>query len=165
MSLPEAFFIGSSTDLFTLPGVVVTDASGLFAPGTRRGSDIAVPYADGETVVDGLPFAAYDFEIGVALLPDEADGDDPGTLHLRRAQMISNLRGIAAVIQAEWPQGYGTGKRRLSKAPSGYDEHTATIRYREGLAIEEINAVTGETRLGFRNATGYWLNGTTPVWP
>lgn len=164
MALPDTLLIGA-TDLSTLPGIVVNDLSGLWAPGERRGSDLEVPYADGETANAARSYAAYDFEIGVTVLCDEADGDDPGTLHLRRAQMISNLRGVASAITGAWTNGYGTGTRRLAKSPSGYDSHTATLRYRTGLAIDELNAVTGQTRLGFRNLTGYWLDGTTPVWP
>lgn len=162
--IPDTLLIGSS-DLSTLPGIVVTDLSGLWAPGERRGSDLEFPYADGETANAVRSYAAYDFEIGIVVLCDEADGDDPATAHLRRVQMISNLRGVASAITTAWSNGYGTGTRCLAKSPSGYDSHTATLRYRTGLAIEELNAYTGQTRLGFRNLTGYWLNGSTAVWP
>lgn len=165
MALPDTLLIGA-TDLSTLPGIVVTDLSGLWAPGSRRTGSIVIPYADGETVIDAPTFDAYDFEIGVTVLSDDALGDDPATAHLRRAQMISNLRGVASAIQTAMPNGHGTLTRRLATSPSGYVSHTCTALYRAGLAVDELNAYTGQTRLGFRNVTGYWLDGSSnPVWP
>lgn len=164
MALPDSFWIGT-TDLASITGVIVEDLSGIRAPGRRRTGSILVPYADGETAIDAPKFEAYDFEVGIALLSDESDGDSPASAHLRRAQLNANLAALTAVITGAWPNGHGAGKRRLAKSPSGYDEHTATLLYRDGLAIEELNYETGRTRLGFRNLTGYWLSGSTPVWP
>lgn len=164
-SLPDTLFIGA-TDLQAIAGIVVEDLSGLFAPGRRRGDDIAVPYVSGATGVPDLPFEAYSFEIPVTILCDEADGDDPAGDHLRRAQMIANLRAISTALDVATGTGLFTMTRRLAKSPSGYDEHTAQGRFVDGLAPTAVNFHTGRAVLQFVNLTGCWLDGSSnPVVP
>lgn len=154
MSLPDTLLIGT-TDLQTVPGIVVTDVSGLRSPVRRRGDSYVVPGRTGQVGV-GKVVDAYAFTVPIAVLPDDGSGATPASAQARRAQMLANLDAVAALM----PSGLVTLKRRLSTA-SSYVEHVAAGEYVDGLAAALLNAETGETELQFVNLDGCWYDTTT----
>ncbi len=154
--LPDTLLF-NGTDLKSLAGIVVQNLDGLLAPGKLRGdsNDLTIPGADGMIGVAGLPFAAYSFDVPFAVVPDVADGTSPASVAARRAQMIANIRGLAAILIP----GLGTLTRRLaSSAGPGYDQHTAAGRFL-GFSWTFLNPLNGAGCLAqFINLDGRWTD-------
>lgn len=148
MSLPDALLI-NGTDLQSL--FDVTNFSQLRAPGTKRGNNLTYPNVDGDTYVAKV-YAAYNFDIPVALSADAATG----TAVQRRAAFNAALDAAVAVLD----NGLLTFTRRLAKVGGGYDETTAEGEYSAGLAVQMANPLAGTTVLSFVNLTGCWLDGS-----
>lgn len=165
MAWPDGLFNATPTNLDALAGVYVTDWSGLLAPGARDGSSgLKVPYADGDTAVTTRSFAPYQFEIPLIVFPENGSGVVPSTSQGVRAQLLSNLAGIATWLVSSG--GAGTYTRRMSDSASTYASHAATLSYEGGLtASVRPGAVRADLTLLFVNHSGYWLAGSTPVWP
>lgn len=150
-ALPDTLFV-NGVDLCSLTGVVVGDLHGLHAPGTRRGSNDVVPGRQGQQGVP-KPLDAYAFAIPVTLLPEDGSGVTGDTLSARRAQMLTNLRALTAGLVSA--TGLVPLKRRLATS-GGYAETTADGEFVDGLAIQLLNAQTGQTELNFVNHDGCW---------
>lgn len=161
--LPDALLLGvggagasyASIEGFT--GITVSDYNGLFAPLIRDVENVKIPYRDGEVGFYGT-FAAYDFEV-----PLVVGGITGSTMGDRRASMISQLSGIAALVA----YGLFPMRRRLVIAGGSYVEHESNGQYRGGLQPERLNADNGRCVLQFRNLDGYWRvpGTTTAVFP
>lgn len=169
MAWPDGLFNGdpatTGVSVDALAGVYVTDLSGLLAPGVRDGSaGLKVPYADGDTAVTNRSFAPYQFEIPLVVFPEDGSGVVPATSQGVRAQLLSNLAGIKSWLVNSG--GSGTYYRRVSTSASTSASHTATLSYEGGLvAAVRPGAVRADLTLLFANHSGYWLSGSTPVWP
>lgn len=142
----------ASTDLKTLDGIIVTDLSGLLAPGVRRGEHDTLPGEDGQLGAE-LPLDAYNFQIGIVV-----EGDS-------FADMYTNLAALGAALRGS--NGLGQLERRLDNAGAtmaGYDAHTANGAF-GGINSSLLNLRTGQLDLTFANLDGAWWTGTEWVWP
>lgn len=169
MAWPDGLFNGdpatTGVSVDALAGVYVTDLSGLLAPGVRDSpAGLKIPYADGDAAVTNRSFAPYQFEVSMIVLPEDISGVVPATSQGVRAQLLSNLAGIQSwLVNAG---GAGTYYRRVSASSSTSANHSATLSYEGGLtAAMRPGAVRADLTLLFVNHTGYWLSGSTPVWP
>jgi hypothetical protein len=155
MSYPDTLLV-DGLDLQTVPGLVVMDLAGLFAPGTRRGDDDVIPGRRGQVGAE-LPFDAYAFTIGVALLSDTAEPVPS------RAQFITRLRTLSAALMGT--NGLVTLTRRLANTGgAGYVEHTCAGRFVSGTGFDMLNASNGTTELQFINLDGAWHDAATDAW-
>jgi hypothetical protein len=139
-------------------GFLVTDLSGLFAPGTRRGDDDVIPGRRGAVGAE-LPYDAYQFSIPVALLSAE-----PALLPRahRRAVWVDKLRTACAVFAGN--NGLVTLTRRLSTETAGPVDHTCAGRFITGTTFEMLNAFNGTTELQFINLDGAWFDAVNDEW-
>lgn len=151
------------TDLQSIAGIVVTDLSGLMAPGRRRGDNVTIPGRRGVIAVPKV-YEAYEFSVGITVLADDATGATPATVQARRVQMLANLQAVANVLDGAAGDGLLTLTRRISNGVS-YVSHTCSAEFVDGLQVDLLNAETGQTELQFINHDGAWLNGVTPVVP
>lgn len=151
MALPDTLLV-NGTDLQDL--VVVHDLSGLHAPGTRRGENVTYPGVRGVTYLEKV-YDAYAFDIPVTILPNNTDGTLDSTPHERRAQLLSNLRDLEALLD----DGLLTLTRRLAATGGGYTDHTCSAEYAAGLAMTLLDPENGQTVLQFVNLDGCWLDG------
>lgn len=147
------------TDLQSLTGIVVQDLSGLFAPGTRRGSNDVIPGRDGQ-VGAALPLDAYSFSIPIVV----DGGTDPDPV-ARRAVMVANLRAAVAAVGGQSTGGLVALTRRLGKVGGGYDIHTADGQHVALNTFSLMNFDNGKTDLEFINLNGAWLDGSTWIVP
>jgi hypothetical protein len=153
--------IVDGTDLSTVPGLVITDLSGLFAPGTRRGEDDVIPGRRGQIGAQ-LPYDAYAFTIPIALTSGDVDGTTSSAV--RRGHFIAHLRALSAALDGT--NGLVTLTRRLTSTDgTGYDTHTAAGRYVAGTAIAMLNPDSGATDLQFINLDGAWYDGANWLVP
>lgn len=146
----------NGTDLQSL--VEVTDLSGLFAPGTRRGSNDVIPGQRGQV---GAPkvWDAYSFQIPILI--DGGTSTDP---LVRRAQMVANLRTLMTAVSGT-NGGLVALTRRLAKVGGGYDTHTCAGEFAGLNSLALLNFDTGQTDMEFINLDGAWLNGTNWLVP
>lgn len=150
------------TDLSTLTGVTITDLTGLFAPGTRRGADDVIPGRRGQVGAQ-LPYDAYAFTIPV-LLDDGYPTGGGLALNLRRGVFLSHLRTLATALDGT--NGLVTLTRRLTSTDgTGYYTHTAAGRYVGTTAIAMLNPAAGTTELQFVNLDGAWYDGAAWLVP
>lgn len=151
--------IVDGTDLQSLTGIVAQDLSGLFAPGTRRGSNDVIPGRDGQLGA-ALPLDAYSFSIPI--LVDGGTDPDPVA---RRAVMVANLRAAMAAIWGGSNGGLVALSRRLGKVGGGYDTHTCSGQFVTLNSFSLLNFDNGKTDLEFINLNGAWLDGSTWIVP
>lgn len=150
MTLADTLLI-NGTDLQSL--VTVMDFSGLHAPGTKRGGNVTIPGVPGDLYVAKVN-AAYTFDVPVAIGYLNA-GVTPATDALRRAQFLTNLRALEAVLDT----GLLALTRRLTTS-SGHADMTANGEYASGLAVTLANPIAGTTVLQFINLDGCWTDGS-----
>jgi hypothetical protein len=160
-ALPDTLIVGS-TDLQSLDGIMLGDLSGLFAPGTRRGSNDVIPGLRGHVGAEKV-YDAYAFAIPVTILPQNSSGVVPSTYAARRALMITNLRALSALLAGT--NGLVSLTRRLSKTGGGYDTHTANGEFIAHNGFSLLNETTGRTELQFVNLSGAWFDAGAPTVP
>lgn len=153
------------TDLQSIAGIVVTDLSGLMAPGRRRGENVTIPGRAGVIAVPKV-YEAYEFAIGITVLADDGSGVTGATPQARRVQMLTNLQAVAAVLDGAAGDGLVTLTRRISSGAT-YVSHTCSGEFVDGLQVDLLNAETGQTELQFVNHDGAWTpdGGTTWIVP
>jgi hypothetical protein len=149
---PDSFFVNDvPLDSYSL---VVTDLSGLFAPGTRRGEDDVIPGRRGQVGAE-LPYDAYAFSIPCAFTFETGDGT--GVLDARIAA-LGSLAGLAG--QCAGNNGLVTLTRKLvAFNDDGYVLHTAAGRYVGGSGAQFLNPYNWTTELQFINLDGAWFDG------
>lgn len=141
-------------------GVMVTDYSGLFAPGTRRGDDDVIPGRRGQVGAE-LPYDAYVFSIPVTFANER---DPVWTPHDFRIVSLQALASMGAYLAGN--NGLVTLTRTLSaqvgvggEYEAGIVEHTAAGRYIGGTAVTFLNPYNWTTELQFINLDGAWFDG------
>ena len=142
-------------------GLLVTDYSGLFAPGNRRGDDDVIPGRRGQIGAE-LPYDAYTFTIPVAFTTAKELGLPT---NVSRGYALEALHNVGLYLAGN--NGLVTLTRRLS-SNTGYDglvTHTAAGRYVAGTAVQFLNPYNWTTELQFINLDGGWFDGTNWLVP
>ncbi len=130
----------NGTDIMTVPGLVVTDFSGMHSDGPYRGENLTVPGMPG-AVSYAKVRDVYAFDIGVALTGDT------------RQDFLDCLAGLRALM----PSNLVTLTRRLTDSGMfGYYDDNCSAEYVAGTAVTLLNANTGRTTLEFLNLSGGW---------
>lgn len=138
---------------------VVEDLGGLYATGSRRGSNYTVPGRDGEIYVP-KPRGAYGVGIGLVLYavdPDtgaELDDDDARTRRFNQAW-------LDLVDLCDPDAGPVVLTRRLS-LPGGLTiDQSCSAEISGGMSPSLLNLVAGRVVLPFTNLDGTWSAGTS----
>jgi len=137
------------TDIQSISGVVVNDMSGLFAPGTRRGSHDTIPGRGGQLGAQ-LPYDAYSFAVPITVLGST------------RYEMLTALTAVGAALAGT--NGLGTLERRLDDGSGGYVAHTAAGQFASFNSFSLLNPATGQTELTFVNLDGAWTPDSGTTW-
>jgi hypothetical protein len=149
---PDRFLINDvSLESYNL---TVTDLSGIFAPGNRRGDDDVIPGRRGQIGAE-LPYDAYTFSIPVAFAAEPAPWAPPKDMRVFAIESLTNL-----AAQCAGNNGLVTLGRQLSAFnEDGFVVHTASGRYVGGTAVQFLNPYNWTTELQFINLDGGWFDG------
>jgi hypothetical protein len=135
----------AGTDLQAIDGITVTDMSGIFAPGNRRGDHDVIPGRQGQLGAE-LPYDAYSFAIPIVVLGDT------------HYEMLTILRTVGNALKGT--NGLGQLERRLDNGAGGYVAHTAAGQFASFNSTSLLNPETGQTELTFVNLDGAWKAAT-----
>jgi hypothetical protein len=140
-------------DLQELDGIIVTDLSGMFTGLVRRGDHSTIANRNGQRG-NRLPFASFNFQIGILL-----EGDT-------HAEMFANLTDLASALAGD--DGLGLLERRIDNdaaSYTGYTSHYAAGAF-AGVDPSLLNTRTGVMDLTFGNLSSRWFTNsdlTVPV--
>lgn len=154
MSNPNTLLLNGSDLRTDFPGVRVVGDMNLFAPGTRRGSDDAIPGRRGQLGNPNLPFDAYQFTVSVII-----SASTRGELYARLASLANAAVGTNGLV---------TLTRRLASSDDSTTvDYTAAGRFVSGTSMQLWNPTTGHTDLVFINLDGAWRRNSDGVlcWP
>jgi hypothetical protein len=131
----------NGTNLQSIAGLLVTDWSGLAAPGVRRGQHDVIPGRQGQVGAE-LPYDAYNFGVPIMLL---------GTTNYERLTVlkaaVAALAGTNGLGALEWRQDNGSG---------GYVAVTAAGQFTALNSFALLRPDTAATELSFTNLDGAW---------
>jgi hypothetical protein len=126
----------NGVDIATVPGLVVTDFSGVHLDGPYRGDNFTIPGMPGQVSYTKVR-DAYSFDIGVAFTGDT------------RAEFLASLNGLRALMP--------TNLNLLSLILTGSAWY-CHAEYVANTAISLLNPANGTTTLEFINLDGAWAS-------